>query len=143
MTDYLREELCIGLATENGGLFLYPLDGELKGMCATYVDDPVQRGDKDFQDLSLATAERFQCREREWDNKEFAGVQIETIDDKFKMLQKKYIEKESLRTLIYGLSSLRDRLLWLTISRPDISCSVGIAHSSLRIYVRRRPYREN
>jgi hypothetical protein len=62
-------------------------------MCATYVDDTLQAGDSQFVKLSEETLRNFQCRDREWSNVQFAGVEIDTRTSEFVIHQKRYISK--------------------------------------------------
>lgn len=73
-SSHLRDELGMQLTTGDGALIFKLLDNRLQGLCATFVDDTLQAGNTKFQDLANNTLQRFQCRDREWDNTEFSGV---------------------------------------------------------------------
>jgi hypothetical protein len=57
------------------------------------VDDTLQAGDQKVAELSELTQRRFQCRPREWNNLQFAGVEIETKELEFVVHQQRYISK--------------------------------------------------
>lgn len=129
-SSHLRDELGMQLTTGDGALFFKHLDKKLQGVCATFVDDTLQAGNKEFQDLADNTLRRFQCREREWDNTEFSGVEIETHENEFHVHQNKYISRLSRITNSADFSkfrSLRAQLKWAVNSRPDIACAVAKA----------------
>ena len=46
-------------------LYAFIVDGHLKGLSGTYVDDPIRAGDKEFKKLSNATAEKFDMADEE------------------------------------------------------------------------------
>lgn len=74
-------------------MFFKRLDGKLKGSCATYANDTLQVGDKTYKKLTEQTMTIFQCRDREWYNTDFAGVELENVDNEFRLHQKQYIQK--------------------------------------------------
>ena len=127
-TTHLRDELGMELATGDGALFFKHLDDKLKGLCATYVDDTLQAGDRDFQKLTENTLRKFECGKREWDNTEFAGVQIETLPEEFQIYQTRYIENLKPLAKYANFSncrSFRAQLSWVANTRPDIACAVA------------------
>jgi hypothetical protein len=90
----------------------------------------VQAGNSDFIQLSEQTINKFQCRPREWNNVQFAGVEIESKESEIIMHQRRYISK--LKTLdkdatFSQFRSFRAKLSWITQTRPDISCTVAFA----------------
>ena len=99
------------------------------GLCANYVDDTLHAGTKEYAKLCNKTEEKFKCKEIEWDNVQFAGVEVETKKNGFEVHQKKYINK--IRELDYkstyeDFRSLRAKLAWTNNSRPDIACAVAL-----------------
>lgn len=57
------------------------VQGALKGMIATHVDDTLGAGTREFQDETLKTASRFEAKPRELESLTFAGVVIVTHED--------------------------------------------------------------
>jgi hypothetical protein len=56
-------------------------------MCAIYVDDALHAGNKVYEEISEKAMERFKCRDNEVDNIIFAGVEIKTGIDGFRLHQ--------------------------------------------------------
>jgi hypothetical protein len=91
------------------------------GLCAAYVDDTLQAGNSDFIKLSEQTNNEFQYRPREWNNVQFAGVEIESKESEIIIHQRRYISK--LKTLdkdatFSQFRSFRAKLSWITQTRP-------------------------
>jgi hypothetical protein len=93
LSNHLRKDLGMESTTGDIALFFKIIQEKLGGLCATYVDDTLQAGDQTFVELSELTQRRFQCRPREWNNIEFAGVEIETKESEFVVHQQRYISK--------------------------------------------------
>ena len=109
-------------------LFYKRVDKKLTGLCATYVDDILQTCNDHFSHLVKKTEERFQCKNMDYDNLQFAGVEVQSKDSGFEVHQKSYLTK--LPTLdknstFKEFRSLRAKLPWLVNSRPDIACAVA------------------
>ena len=54
-------------------------DDEPEGCMGNYVDDGLLAGNEAFQKLTNATLQKFESRERVWDNFEFFGCELKTI----------------------------------------------------------------
>jgi Reverse transcriptase (RNA-dependent DNA polymerase) len=93
LANHLRKDLGMKSTTGDPALFFKNIQEKLSGLCATYVDDTLQAGDQKFVELSELTQMRFQCRPREWNNVEFAGVEIEAKESEFVVHQQRYISK--------------------------------------------------
>jgi hypothetical protein len=116
--------------TGDPALFSKNIQEKLSGLCARYVNDTLQAGDQKFVELSELTQRRFQCRPREWNNVEFAAVEIETKESEFVVHQQRYISKLmplSKDATFKQFRSLRAKLSWITQTRPDVSCAVALA----------------
>ena len=92
------------------------------------MDDTLNAGDGRFEKLTEKTAERFQCRKKELDNIQFAGIEIEKSRDGFLVHQKQYLKK--IKPIPKGsdfsaFRSTRAKLFWICQTRPDISCAVA------------------
>jgi hypothetical protein len=103
-------------------------DGCLQEIIETYFDDLLQAGNTEFQKISESNLTKFQCRDRESDKTQFAGIEIGTLSDGFEIHQKQFISKiKSMAKdgLFSDFRSLRARLAWATLSRSDIACAVA------------------
>ena len=126
---HLQTELGMDSAVNDAALFFKTAGEELLGLCATYVDDALHAGDKEYSDMSKKTEKTFKCRPRERDNVQFAGVEIESKGEENKIHQKLYISK--LIQLMANedfaaFRSLRAQLAWVLQTRPDIACAVAL-----------------
>jgi hypothetical protein len=65
LSNHLRKNLGMESTTGVPALFFKSIEETLSGLCATYVDDTLQAGDKRFVELSELKQRRFQCRPRE------------------------------------------------------------------------------
>jgi len=131
MSEHLKNDLGMETTVSDGAFFFRKVREKLSGLCATYVDDSLQAGDDFYSKLSEKTLSKFECREREWDHVQFAGVQIETKDKEFVIHQKRYIsklKKMERNADFKAFRSLRARLSGITHTRPDIACAVAQAH---------------
>ena len=79
-------------STMDSALFFKHFSGHISGLCATYVDDKLNAGDEKFEKLTDLTAKRFQCRKKELDHIQFAGIEIDKVKDGFIVHQKQYIK---------------------------------------------------
>ncbi len=75
---HLIKELGMNTGISDAALFYKKLGEKLIGLCANYVDDTLHAGTEEYAKLCNKTEEKFKCKEREWDNVQFAGVQVET-----------------------------------------------------------------
>jgi hypothetical protein len=128
LSTHITEDLEMKNTIGDPAFFYENKDGCLQGLIATYVDDLLQAGNTEFQKISESTLTKFQCRDREWDKTQFAGIEIETLTDGFEIHQKRYLSKIKLMAkdgMFSDFRSLRARLAWATLSRPDIACAVA------------------
>jgi hypothetical protein len=96
---------------------------KLMDLCAGYVDDTLQAGNSDFIILSEQAINKFQCRPRERNNLQFAGVKIESEESEIIIHQRRYVSK--FKTLDKNATfsqfrSFRAKLSWITQIRPEI-----------------------
>lgn len=131
MSSHLRNDLEMETTTSDAAFFFKRAGEKLQGMCATFVDDSLHAGDEDYVQLTDKTMQRFECREREWDDVTFAGMQIDTKVGEFHVHQKRYIDKltplSTGATTFAQYRSFRVKLAWITNTRPDITCAVAKA----------------
>jgi hypothetical protein len=130
LSNHLRKDLGMESTTGDPALFFKTIGNKLSGLCATYVDDTLQAGDQTFVKLSEQRQGRFQCQPREWNNVQFAGVEIETGEPEIIVHQQRYISKLMplcKQATFKQFRSLRAKLSWITQTRPDVSCAVALA----------------
>jgi Reverse transcriptase (RNA-dependent DNA polymerase) len=97
LLNHLQGDLGMESTIDDTALLFKRKGDKLIGLCASYVDDTLQAGNSDFIKLSEQTINKFKCRPREWNNVQFAGVEIESKDSEIIMHQRRYISK--LKTL--------------------------------------------
>ena len=115
-------------AISDAALFYKKLGEELIGTCATYVDDSLHAGNEKYQEITKITEEKFKCKNREYDDLQFSGLEIETKNNEFCAHQKRYISKLKRIPETANFSefrSTRAKLACISNSRPDISCPVA------------------
>jgi Reverse transcriptase (RNA-dependent DNA polymerase) len=130
LSNHLKGDLGMESTTGDPDFLFKRKGGKLIGLCAAYVDDTLQAGNSDFIKLSEQSINKFQCRPREWNNVQFAGVEIESKESEIIMHQCRYISK--LKTLdkdatFSQFRSFRAKLSWITQTRPDISFTDAFA----------------
>jgi hypothetical protein len=98
LSTHTTEDLEMKNTIGDPAFFYENRDGCLHGLIATYVDDLLQAGtcllqagNTEFQKISESTLTKFQCRDREWDKTQFAGIEIETLSDGLEIHQKRYL----------------------------------------------------
>lgn len=64
--------------------------GTLKGVVGTYVDETLFACNSDFEDDAMKTEEKFESKERKYENFIFAGVQVEKINEGHLLHQERY-----------------------------------------------------
>ena len=129
-SQHLTDDLGMKPTTLDPALYAKKMHEKLKGLCATCVDDTLQAGDKEYQEMTKMTLEKFKCRERGFDNVQFSGVEIDSYPDEFRVHQTRYakkMKKLSKDVTFKEYQKLRAQLAWLTHTRPDISCAVALA----------------
>ena len=104
-------------------LYYWIVDGILKGMSGSHVDDLLRWGDKDFRELSKGTSDRFEMTEESNFPTEFTGFVLEK-DDEGNMIinQNNYLRELQCLPLDASFStfrSMRMKLAWLANSWPD------------------------
>ena len=135
---HVKQDLQMQPIETDPSLYIKLCNGQFSGLLGSYVDDCLLGGDKEFQNLTEKTLERFDSRPREWDNVEFLGVSIfthwEEVDGIkhrcFKLGQPEHLSKIlkiPLDISFDGFRSVRACFGWLSHSRPDVCCAVNRA----------------
>jgi hypothetical protein len=107
-------------------MFFKMSGSKLQGMCATYVDDALHARSKEYEGITEKTMKRLKCRDKEMDNVDCAGVEINTGTDGFQLHQQQYIStldtlSDSSTFQCYALLRMRP------LSIPCAECSVVIS----------------
>lgn len=130
MARHLHQHLKMHPTSLDMSLYVRYMHGRLAGLTGSYVDDSLHAGRKEFLSETDKSLQKFRSRKREINAFEFAGVQIETVADGFRLHQAEYARKMPLLPTDCGFSlfrSVRRMLLWLVHIRPDVACSVNKA----------------
>lgn len=93
-------------------------------MCATYVDDSLYAGAKEYSNRCENFEQRSTCKQREWDWTVFIVFTIRNWINEFAIYQNNYFSKlMSLDAVskILHIQFLGAQHYWATNSRPDIS----------------------
>ena len=112
---------------------LYVLQGAVstEGVMGVYVDDFLLAGLKKLEEITQATLQKFESRERQWDNVEFFGSEIMSRQGQFYNLSQAPHSKKltvlPLNTTFTSFRSKRSEVAWVTNTRPDICCATNRA----------------
>lgn len=80
-SNHLVQDLGMISTTGDLSLFFKVIEGKLRVMTGAYVDDTIGTGNEAFEKKSELTGGRFQSKDREIVNFQFAGIQIETFEN--------------------------------------------------------------
>ena len=124
-----REELGMKSLRSDSALPTYKMNGQLKGLSVSYVDDLIRAGDQDFRKVSKRTCERFEMADDESLPCIFTGFRLELSErSSLSIDQHSYIKgilAPRLDARFSDFASLRMKLAWLTHTRPDCSYEVS------------------
>lgn len=121
MLLHLTKDLKMLRTVGDVSLFFMYIDGKLAGMTGSYVDDSLHCGNEKFLKPSGKSLEKFESRDREFDDFVFAGVTVRNSPNGFKLGQEDYIRKRSSLPLDCSYSDFRSsraKLAWVTHTRP-------------------------
>ena len=137
--SHMKNDLGMKSSAEDISFFFFKAKENLKGLAGTYVDDALFAGDDYFMKHTEKTSERFDSKSREFDRIRFAGVYIESKEDRFHIHQSSYINRIELLesdATFETLQSARAQLTWLVHTRPDICASENIlAHVTKNSFI--------
>ena len=118
-----REDLEMKPMRSDLALYIWMVNGLLKGLSDGYVDDLIRAGDGDFKDLAAKTNEKFDMADIEHIPCTFTGFDLKTgTDGTITIDQNAYLKKLEELPLDSSFSSFRSmrmRLAWLSHTRPD------------------------
>ena len=127
-TDFMKTDQQMVTTTLDLSFFYKLEDGKLQGMSGIVVDDGLHAGNAQFREANKRIEQTFKSTPPEEGTFRFAGVSISTVEDKVLIEQTKYAERSKILPLDATYSdfrSARQKLMWLTHSRPDILCGVN------------------
>ena len=110
-------------------LYIWIVDGLLKGLSGSYVDDLMRAGDADFKVHAKKTAEAFEMATDEEPPCDFTGFRLDVTEENTLTLdQHSYLN--TIRPLgsdseWFEFASLRMKLSWLTHTTPDCASEVS------------------
>ena len=76
---HVMEDLVMNPLTGDPALFLKKDAGDPDGMLGAYFDDYCMGGIQRFQDLTMATLDKFESKPRVYDDFTFIGVSVRTL----------------------------------------------------------------
>ena len=134
---HTKQDLGMRPMASDPSLYIVQQNGSVEGLKGVYVDEFLLAGEKSFQVLTEATIRKFDSREREWENVEFFGNNINSAQNKYYSVdQTKYCNRLVPLPTDVSLQSFRSKrseVPWLTNSRPDICCAANRAAQVQRI----------
>lgn len=131
MSRNLKGELGMIPAQNDVLLFVKHVGSRLVGMTVAYDDDSLSCGDEKFVTLSRQTPDKFEWREREFNDTFFVGVMAKKSAFDFELTQKHYSKKVRLvpaDTTFKKTRSERHKLAWLDHTRPEKYFTIHCLH---------------
>lgn len=98
-------------------------------MVGAYVDDTLKAGTPEFEVQAQQTESRFEAKERNYGDINFAGVRVEKEGSGYRLQQNRFINRLELLPMDAGFDEFRfwrHELAWATHTRPDLSATVAI-----------------
>ena len=129
--DHLKKDLKLVPLVGDPALYLKPNDEDLDGLMAVYVDDKAIAGNDEMRKLTEGTLKRFESKPREWDEFNFFGMHLKSLDGSvFSVSQTDYISK--LKPIPVDCSfdyfrSYRAMVAWIGLTRPDMAFIINQA----------------
>jgi len=123
---HVKEDLGMSPLTGDPALFIKRDEDNVDGMLGAYVDDTCMGGNEKFQNLTLATLDKFESKPRVWDQFDFIGVSVRTLPGalrSFTLDQVSYIDaltRLPSSTSYEDFVRARAGFAWLALGRPDL-----------------------
>ncbi len=125
---HIKQDIGMENTAADMSLFFKRAHKSLRGLLATYVDDTLCTGTRDFERDTSKTEQKFETKKREYGRMRFAGTYIESQNDRAHIHQKSYIERLITLELdadYFSLRSVRAQLTWMIHTRPEICVGVN------------------
>ena len=130
---HVKEDLGMSPMTGDPALFIKQDKDNIDGILGAYVDDTCMGGNETFQNLTLATLDKFESKPRVWDDFDFIGVSVRTLPGasrSFTLDQVAYIDaltRLPSSTCYEDFVRARAGFAWLAHGRPDLCCAINRA----------------
>ena len=108
-TSHIRNDLSMVPTISDPALFFKRVGGKIMGMLGCYVDDTLSAGNQPFDESSKLTEKTFQAKSREYNNFKFSGVEIESIENGYKIHQSSFANKITELPMSSNFSSFRSK----------------------------------
>lgn len=125
--DDLDMTPCIG----DAAMYVKLVDGVLQGIMGVYVDDNLNAGTTEFEEMTRESLEKFDSKPRVYDDFAFFGSDVSTsAPGSFLLSQSRYAKRLSF--IEKGCTYVQFRrhramLSWLCNTRPDLCCIINRA----------------
>lgn len=107
------------------------LDDDGEGIPGQYVDDGIMAGEEEFQTVADKTLERFESKQRVYDDFDFFGQHVRTVSsEELEISQSSHIDRVVIipkDVLFAEFQLIRAAMAWICISCPDVSCVINRA----------------
>jgi len=130
---HIKKDLAMESHTGDSALFV-KMDGcTPDGVLGAYMDDSCMGGNDKFQDLTLATLDKFECKPRVWEEFQFIGVSVRTLlgqPRSFALFQNVYFDGRSrlpLSVIYEEFMRARAAFVWMAHGRRNLCCSINRA----------------
>lgn len=123
LKNHLQENLNTVPSKGDEAFYFKSENSLLDGISAVYFDDILQASTNTFLKAVEQTKSKFKCKDRKYDHRQFAGMEISTTRDGFVIHQNIYASKLKLLPKNPPLSEFHlilQKVMWLTNITPDI-----------------------
>ena len=130
---HIKKDLGMESHTGDSALFV-KMDGcTPDGVLGAYMDDSCMGGNDKFQDLTLATLDKFKYKPRVWEEFQFIGVSVRTLlgqPRSFALCPNVYFDSRSrllLSEIYEEFMRARAAFVWMAHGRRNLCCSINRA----------------
>jgi Reverse transcriptase (RNA-dependent DNA polymerase) len=125
--DHLTKDVTLVQTVGDSGLFFQNMNRKLVALTASFIDDLLMAGTEDFHEQSLYTSQRFKSRDRDYDNVNFAGVNINKTSKGFEVHQHDYIQR--------GMLADMRRCSYCSSGRVSVACTADTWLDTCSVFV--------
>lgn len=124
--DHLTNDIGMNPITGDGAVFVKKKDGEIIGIRGSYIDDCLNAGDEEFEQMKECKLQKFKLKPRVNDSFDFFGTQLRTIAPcTFTMSQQDYANHMTFVDTNCSFEEFRNHralFSWMTHTCPDNAC---------------------